>query len=775
LSAVYFIKMYLFKYTRIMTNLELENEFQELAVLAQDSLGNPIPHYLEPEFPAFLDSLEQDNPYLYQQLKAFHPDALLAREHPLLEGELDPLEDGPSRKGNIWRNLQRKIKDAAWWRPASFEASTKVLNKGRGNIVILTLALGLLGIYSWNYYAKSVSSLSTAKTAHSSGAGGTNGVSPSSSAEQLKNATSIPHAPSTTATTPTSSKSSSSPFPHTESNTSAPPPAFGVQPEMAQSSPRVVETSTPTRSSVFPLRRMDSPVTLTGVPRIQVQPSSELPGVFPSSGRAVKPVLGAAPAIIYQRSGQIGQTRANPQKQFLADSSKTFPKVTVLGKALRTSGVAYQRSVGKETGKETGKDSSLMYVSSKTNVISDTAPIIEPPPLTAANPVVYQGQNTARGDEVKVLYRSSAAPVPVAPVTEVHLPETPTSVPSTPSVAYQNKNTARGDETKVLYRRSSAAPVPVVQIPETPKPVSNAPITYQSKNAPRGNDAKVLFQSSSPVGDVGKSPTLPTRPPEVFGGGEVENEMPVPSSSSPAPTVVEPAPSSNAGVVYAGKNKTPSSQVLYSKKTPASKPTLTSTPASTAPSSASNPTPAIPGLEAGVSAIPSRLITALEVAYGDSKPVVAESDLGVWLGVATPNPQYGRMELRFDRLIQNGKVYPVIATGFDTAYQQGLEGRVQDSSKNILQDVARQSANALNIYAQQLAQSSNTAVLGNGAALQSKQAAPLQTILAGEIGKLLQLPEQQGGFYRTMRLERTTALYIMIGVGSGPSDGGVKP
>ncbi|WP_291432024.1 hypothetical protein [Deinococcus sp.] len=275
--------------------------------------------------------------------------------------------------------------------------------------------------------------------------------------------------------------------------------------------------------------------------------------------------------------------------------------------------------------------------------------------------------------------------------------------------------------------------------------------------------------SAVPSAAVGPEASAAPTPDDFFGG--------VPASTGTAPAaeaqgaVAAPVAPAGGGVVYAGRGNAsarPETNVIYTAKAQAGAPT-TSAPGSGRDTTIMTSNPSTNAAESAktglhpVSAVPARLITVLEAPLGRPIPAVAESEAGIWVGTAQPNPETGRMDVVFDRLIQGGRTYQVQALAYDPAYQLGLSGAVQDRSPAFLQDVMRSALNGLNTYAQDLASAGSTTIQG-GVAVQNRNAPPLAAVLAGQIGQLFQLPQGAQSVMRTMRIERDTPLLVMLGV-----------
>lgn len=320
---------------------------------------------------------------------------------------------------------------------------------------------------------------------------------------------------------------------------------------------------------------------------------------------------------------------------------------------------------------------------------------------------------------------------------------------------------------QVVYasgRRDTSAAAPSAAsgvVYRTSRPVTTTPTPAQGQ------------PSAVPSGAVSGEPSAaPTPAPADYFGGTpaVAGTVPV----TEAQGVADPVAPAGGGVVYAGRGNAsarPETNVIYTAKTQAGAP-MTSAPGSGRDATVMTSSPSTNAASAQefattglhpVSAVPARLITVLEAPLGRPVPAVAESEAGIWVGTAQPNPETGRMDVVFDRLIRDGRTYQVQALAYDPAYQLGLSGAVQDRSPAFLQDVMRSALNGLNTYAQGLASAGRTTIQG-GVAVQDRNAPPLAAVLAGQIGQLFQLPQGNQSVIRTMRIERDTPLLVMLGV-----------
>lgn len=440
-----------------------------------------------------------------------------------------------------------------------------------------------------------------------------------------------------------------------------------------------------------------------------------------------------------------------------------------------------------------------------------------PPPPEEAPPVF--STPLPSGSVPVILPDSPPAPTPIHPTaSSVTLPTTPTPAdmgrplllspgpdssfgqditePTDSGPATEAARPGRAAQGGTLQAGTNPLGSAGVSGDSRPTAVGSAPagqVVYASQGrdgsavAPN-NASSVVYRTSRPVttpptpaqeqpdavpsAAVGPEASVPRTPDDFFGG--------VPASTGTAPAaeaqgaVAAPVAPADGGVVYAGRGNAsarPETNVIYTAKAQAGAPTtsapgsgrdatvMTSSPSTNAASAQEFATT---GLHP-VSAVPARLITVLEAPLGRPVPAVAESETGIWVGTAQPNPETGRMDVVFDRLIQGGRTYQVQALAYDPAYQLGLSGAVQDRSPAFLQDVMRSALNGLNTYAQGLARAGSTTIQG-GVAVQDRNAPPLAAVLAGQIGQLFQLPQGTQSVIRTMRIERDTPLLVMLGV-----------
>lgn len=425
------------------------------------------------------------------------------------------------------------------------------------------------------------------------------------------------------------------------------------------------------------------------------------------------------------------------------------------------------------------------------------------------------------GSAPVVIPDSSPVPTPIQPsASSVTLPSTPTPaemgrpivLSPGPGSSFGQRSTGRASSGPVTGAASTGRAVQGVTLQAGTSPLGSAGVSGGSRStgagaAPAGQvvyasqrrdtsaaapsaASGVVYRTSRPVTTT---PTPAQGQPTAVPGGAVSGEPSAAPTPAPAdyfggtPAVAGTAPATAAqgagaapaaaaggGVVYAGRGNAsarPETNVIYTAKTQAKTPT-TSAPGSGKDSNVmtSNPSTnaasaqefAKTGLQP-VSAVAARLITVLEAPLGRPVPAVAESEAGIWVGTAQPNPETGRMDVVFDRLIRNGRTYQVQALAYDPAYQLGLSGAVQDRSPAFLQDVMRSALNGLNTYAQGLASAGSTTIT-NGVAVQDRNAPPLAAVLAGQIGQLFQLPQGNQSVIRTMRIERDTPLLVMLGV-----------
>ena len=372
---------------------------------------------------------------------------------------------------------------------------------------------------------------------------------------------------------------------------------------------------------------------------------------------------------------------------------------------------------------------------------------------------------------------SSAAPV--IPPSAPQSPRLPTSgqVASTAQSGAHDPVRAAG----VVYKPKGQSQLPVSQ-PATPGVLyvrARGASTFSPASAPQSAGGIAAPAPSTLPATLPVVPELASTqnetPPqtqtfgrtEPFGGEGVD--VPAVTGSGEAPSA---APfNTTPGLFYAAKpqgGSTATSNVMYSAQAKSSTGTSSAPSMETGIMASQNSqatTLATPAGLPSVGVVPARLITVLEAPIGRPVPAVAESEAGTWVGVAQANPESGRMDVTFTRLIQGAQTYQVNALAYDTSYQLGLGGVVNDRSPAFVQDLFRATLNSLNTYAQGVAQSGQTTVTNNTVTA-TKAATPLGTVLAGGLGQLFQLPQNNVSVLRTLRVERETAVYVMMGVGS---------
>ncbi|WP_027483075.1 hypothetical protein [Deinococcus pimensis] len=364
-------------------------------------------------------------------------------------------------------------------------------------------------------------------------------------------------------------------------------------------------------------------------------------------------------------------------------------------------------------------------------------------------------------------------------------------------------------------------PVSVPDVTPGPPPFENASPT-PAGSAPATRVVTVPTPLDAPVPPTDAPLPLPIRQDDAFGGEANPDLQGQPPGASPDKREVPPA----SGVIYTGgraaPDEPPTSGIVYRREEPPGTPdgTISGTGETTSgsvraasavnaattgvlytarrggtdrtptgvlhagkPSTsdaardpnvtiAATQTPSTSDLDlrdvglAPVTAVDATLVTVLEAPLDREVPAVAQSEEGVWVGTARADPETGRMDVRFDRLVREERVIPVDAVAYDVAYNLGLAGTVQDRSPAVLQDMLRTSLAGLNAYAQGLAQAGSTTVT-NGAVVTDRATPSLGAVLAGKIGRLFELPERNVSVVRTLRIERGTQLLVMRGVTRG--------
>jgi len=169
--------------------------------------------------------------------------------------------------------------------------------------------------------------------------------------------------------------------------------------------------------------------------------------------------------------------------------------------------------------------------------------------------------------------------------------------------------------------------------------------------------------------------------------------------------------------------------------------------------------------------ISAKLATAILALEGGQVPVVAESEGAIWIGAAGLDASR-RVQVVFDRVLQDGQVTELQAMALSPQGVPGLEAALEEQAPSLASDMLRATLNGVSTYVQGLASASSSTVLPGGGAVQSKEAPPLGLTLLGEIGKLFALPQGQASVVRLARVEKGTPILILVGVGAKP---GVRP
>ena len=336
----------------------------------------------------------------------------------------------------------------------------------------------------------------------------------------------------------------------------------------------------------------------------------------------------------------------------------------------------------------------------------------------------------ARPDDQPNANAKVADNAPETPVlyANVHQPSAAQQPESASPVLYVNaggrtaipsaaaETAARQDTSPILYMGTSV-PASVQTGQDTAAQPGSADLTYLRPPArPEGQaPGALLYSRNGAAGNVSPAADAPPLPTSIT----------APAAPAPAPTDVGQQSANQAGH-------------------------------GSAPSA-----PPLPN-QAG-QLVQARLVTAVETYEGRPVPVIAESSEGNWVGLATVNPAFGRVEVQFTRLIKDGQTYAVNGVAFDPGYTQGLGATIRDTSPALAQDLARAGVSSLNTYAQSLL-GSGTTTFGGGIGVTTKNAAPLSAIVSGELGKVFQLPQNNQSFLRVARVERGTPFLIALGL-----------
>lgn len=164
--------------------------------------------------------------------------------------------------------------------------------------------------------------------------------------------------------------------------------------------------------------------------------------------------------------------------------------------------------------------------------------------------------------------------------------------------------------------------------------------------------------------------------------------------------------------------------------------------------------------------IGARLVTSIYSVGGQTVPVVAQVAEGNVVGKAMLNAQMARVEMQFNALVKNGKVYKFSGMAYQNIkgnLVSGLGATVKDVAPNLASNLIRSGINGLNTYAQQLAQSATTTV-ANGIVTSTSTPPDLLTVLRGQMAGVFALPQGQQTFVTVGQVPTGTDFLIMIGL-----------
>jgi hypothetical protein len=156
------------------------------------------------------------------------------------------------------------------------------------------------------------------------------------------------------------------------------------------------------------------------------------------------------------------------------------------------------------------------------------------------------------------------------------------------------------------------------------------------------------------------------------------------------------------------------------------------------------------------------LLTSIVTAEGASIPVIAQSELGNWIGTASLS-SLGRVTIRFHQLVGAEGSIKVAASAFDTEGVPGVGAALEDQSPALAADLLRAGVSGFSTFAQSLLQAGNTSVSG-GVVVKEQKVPPLEYILGGEIAKLFQLPTAHQSVVRVARVPKGSPILIAVGV-----------
>ncbi|GEM49822.1 hypothetical protein [Deinococcus cellulosilyticus] len=307
-------------------------------------------------------------------------------------------------------------------------------------------------------------------------------------------------------------------------------------------------------------------------------------------------------------------------------------------------------------------------------------------------------------------------------------------------------------------------------------------VSYQgSKTNPSYNDKNaILFQQGSKKGGEGNgtyqvnaSQKQPVSTTAVFeftpkgktstGGNSVNEVASRGKASTPDQNDVSGDPTHPSGPAMVAGAEAPSAVLPpFGAETPAPA-ALTSSGSSTAQSGGQQVDPNAPTFTP-TEILDAQLVTGIATVQGRQIPVVAKTSLGMFVGHAVLDTQLSRIQMEFNRMVKDGKLYEVAALGFESgSLIQGVPATTRDVAYNLAADLLRSGLNGLNTYAQGLANGSTT-TFGNGITTQSQNAVPLSTVLAGELGKVFKLPDNTQTFVRVGEIPAGTPFSLIIGI-----------
>lgn len=170
------------------------------------------------------------------------------------------------------------------------------------------------------------------------------------------------------------------------------------------------------------------------------------------------------------------------------------------------------------------------------------------------------------------------------------------------------------------------------------------------------------------------------------------------------------------------------------------------------------------------SVIPGKLFTALRTAAGINAPAIVVTADGHWIGVATYNAAFGRVDMRFSSYVndKNGKAYPVQASAYQLsggALTPGVSCNVHPIAPTLALDLARAGLNSLSTYTQALQNAGTTTV--NGSLITTTRQAPaLIQVVRGELGKVFALPEGNQSINIVADVNAGTEIQLLYGISS---------